>query len=733
MEIVCFYLGILFVYTQEIYLIPALLLLYFLTPKYRLILYFLGACSVAWIHECIVFPKGLPEKQVIPYAIIEGIISSIPNQNTHKTQFHLSLQKFNDQAAKGVILLSWYNHPPKLKAGQTWRLKVKLKKPRNFKNPGSYNYTLFLSARHIHWTGYILPKGSQLLSTTSNELSLLPLRERLANSIASLAHDKQIAAILEALTLNIATHIAPETWELFRRTGTIHLFGISGEHIAFIAGILFYCCRWIWSRFPACCLCIPARSFAGVCSLIVAFMYSLLAGFEPPVQRALSGYFFFTLGCVGSQRFTPWQIWRYALFVVLCIDPHAVFMQGFYFSFGAVACLLITHQRWQLKGYQLKLALQLSCLIGLLPLSFFWYGYGSINGFIANLFAIPLVGFLIVPLALMTLLFSSQSWSWILMKPLSLLVSLLLKGLALTEYLSTLNINWSIQTAPMMLSLLFGIMMLAILPTKPFKHIAILWIVIPLFPHQDSIKSGEALVNVLDVGQGLSVVIRTQNHVLVYDTGDQFFQGSDLGKMVVLPFLNSKGIKSIDAVVISHPDKDHMGGLGSIEQSLPVDRLIVDDPDYYNRGLNCHTFHEWRWDKVTFKFFPIHEVLGKKNNHSCVLRVSNSVSSILLTGDIEAVAEDYLVRTYSNQLNSEVFIVPHHGSSTSSSYRFLLDVNPRYAIASLGFDNRFHFPHDKTTLKLKSLNIPFIRTDESGMVQIKLPKNGHLYPPEVYS
>jgi competence protein ComEC len=200
--------------------------------------------------------------------------------------------------------------------------------------------------------------------------------------------------------------------------------------------------------------------------------------------------------------------------------------------------------------------------------------------------------------------------------------------------------------------------------------------------------------------------------------------------MVVLPFLNSKGIKRIDAIVISHPDKDHMGGLSSIEQSLPVERLIVDDPHYYKRGLNCHAYHEWQWDKITFKFFPIHEVLGKKNNHSCVLQVSSSVSSILLTGDIEAIAEDYLVRTYPNQLTSDVFIVPHHGSKTSSSYRFLLDVNPRYAIASLGFDNRFHFPHDKTILKLKSLNIPFIRTDESGMVQIKLPRNGHLYPPK---
>ncbi|WP_426779094.1 ComEC/Rec2 family competence protein, partial [Pseudomonas aeruginosa] len=129
----------------------------------------------------------------------------------------------------------------------------------------------------------------------------------------------------------------------------------------------------------------------------------------------------------------------------------------FYFSFLAVACLLLTHQRWPLKNYKKTLALQLSCLIGLMPLTLHWYSYGSINGFLANLFAIPLVSFLIVPLAVMTMITSPFHWSWILMKPLAWLVALLLQGLTYVEQIAGINITWSITSVTMMLAMTAGL------------------------------------------------------------------------------------------------------------------------------------------------------------------------------------------------------------------------------------------------------------------------------------
>lgn len=254
-----------------------------------------------------------------------------------------------------------------------------------------------------------------------------------------------------------------------------------------------------------------------------------------------------------------------------------------------------------------------------------------------------------------------------------------------------------------------------------------------LFPGRTLIQQGEALVDVLDVGQGLAVAIRTQNHILIYDTGDQFFQGSDLGQMVILPYLKTLGIKKVDKVVISHPDKDHRGGLKSLETGIPVTQLLVNEPRYYQHGLKCHTYPKWQWDNVSFRFLPITMTFPDKNNNSCILQVSSKGGRVLLTGDIEKIAEDYLVRTYGAKLSSDILIVPHHGSKTSSSYRFLLETSPHFAIASLGFDNRFHFPHAQTLITMSSLQIPFYRTDECGMVEVMLPLKGPMKSPQCTS
>lgn len=247
-----------------------------------------------------------------------------------------------------------------------------------------------------------------------------------------------------------------------------------------------------------------------------------------------------------------------------------------------------------------------------MPLTLHWYSYGSINGFLANLFAIPLVSFLIVPLALMTMITSPFHWSWILMKPLAWLVALLLQGLTYVEQIAGINITWSITSVTMMLAMTAGLFLRVLLPVKPFKHLAILWIILPLFPPRTAIYPGEALINILDVGQGLAVAIQTQHHVLLYDTGDSYFQGSDLGQMAIIPFFRSIGIKTIDKIVISHPDKDHKGGLNSLEKEMQVNQLIVNDPYFYKRGSNCHSYPQWQWDGVSFRFLPIRESFNKK-------------------------------------------------------------------------------------------------------------------------
>ncbi|KTD63594.1 DNA internalization-related competence protein ComEC/Rec2 [Legionella santicrucis] len=733
MEIFCFFIGILYRYTSHIFLPLIIFFIFFIIPKYSNILFFILGIIIASLHQLQNVPKGIPDVDVIPQVSIQGTIVSIPDQSPFKTLFLFALEQYDHHPAQGMVQLAWYNKAPRVHAGQRWKFNVKLKKPRNYLNPGSMDYVRSLTTRHIIWTGYIHSKNNKMLPKSSSSFSWLELREQLGNQLSLLAPDQKTAGIVEALTLNLTTHIDQESWDLFRRTGTTHLFGISGEHIALISGIVYWLLRRLWTQSSRLCLHIPAPYIASIGGLLAALLYAFLAGFAPPVQRALIGCFFYTLYSMGQHRFTAWQVWRYALFGVLLIEPHAVFMQGFYFSFLAVACLLLTQQRWRLKGYKGSLALQLSCLIGLMPLTLYWYAYGSINGFIANLFAIPLVGLLIVPLALITMTFSSLSIAKILMKPLSLLITLLFQGLSLTERLAGMNINCSIHSIELAFILIGALLMWVLFPMKHFQWIAMLWLLLPFFPPRTMIQSGEAKIDVLDVGQGLAVAIRTQHHVLLYDTGDRFFQGNDLGKMVILPYLKTLGIKKIDIIVVSHPDKDHLGGLNSLEKEIKVEYLLVNSTRFYHRGLKCHDYPPWQWDGISFRFFPIKIPFRGKNNSSCILQIDTHAGRMLLTGDIEKIAEDYLVQTYGAKLKSDVLLVPHHGSKTSSSYRFLLEVAPIYAIASLGFDNRFHFPHAKTLANMKKLSIPFYRTDTCGMVQITLPIQGKINNPICFS
>lgn len=733
MEIFCFLLGILFVYTSSLYLPLATLVIFFIIQRIAIVLLFFLGILWALTHQYLIAVSGFPDSQVLPNSVLIGEIASIPIRTPNKTQFNFNVERLDGKPAQGLVQLAWYNQATVLHAGERWQFRVKLKKPKNYQNPGSSDYKQSLLARHIAWTGYIRAKDNQLLNV-SNTKSWLKLREYLSNKLTQLAPNEKTAGIIEALSLNITTHISQEEWELFRRTGTIHLFGISGEHIALVSGLVFFIVRKGWSRSASCCLSLPAPYVASISGLCVALLYAFLAGFAPPVQRALIGCFFYTLGCIGKQKLSPWQVWRYALLGVLCLEPHAALMQGFYFSFLAVVCLLLTQQRWQLKGYRGNLALQLSCLLGLMPLTLFWFSYGSINGYLANLFAIPLVGFLIVPLTLMTLLVCSFDWSWVFMLPLTWLINLLFEGLAWTEHLATINITWSLSAIEFVVGLMAALLLWMLLPIKPFCHLAPLWLILPFLPMRPPVNQGEALIHVLDVGQGLAVNVQTKHHVLLYDTGDAFYQGSDLGKMVILPYYSTLHIKTVDKIIISHPDSDHKGGLKSVKEGIQNQELLVNNPSYYNhQGIECHEYPSWEWDGVVFRFFPIKTTFKDKNNSSCVLQIKSQGGAVLLPGDIEKEAEDYLVKTYGEQLASEVVVLPHHGSKTSSSYRFLLDIAPQYAIASLGFDNRFRFPHAKTLTSLKTLGVPFYRTDECGMVEVKLTTGGGIEKPKCYS
>lgn len=728
MEILCFFAGVAFFYLKSNYYLYFICTVLFFRQKLAPLLWFLSAIVWSIFHQWAIADQGMPAKHLIPNTELQGYVTSIPTRSPTKTQFQFFAERMGKQPIQATFLLSCYTRCPNIQVGQHWRLQTKLKRPINLANPGGFDYAGWLSSRHINWVGTVHRSTFQLIKLQQKHYPLLKLREHLSNILHSIIPDERILGVFEALTLGLTTHIDKSQWDLFRRTGTTHLIDISGEHIALIAGLSYWLVKWGWKSIGTVCLHYPAPKIASAAAMVISFIYALLAGFAVPTQRSLVACCLVLFCNFCSQRLSTWQAWRYALLAVLVFEPHSVFMLGFYFSFLAVAILICINQRVKTTGIRKILSMQFACMFGLMPLSLYWFSYGSINGLAANLLAIPWVGFIIVPLALIIAFLSP--WVVIPGTPALLTWSIqcLLTCLSWIDSFSMFNFNFTFIEALPALAIMLAMSIIVLMPLKQYLPTAGLLILASLLPNYEKIRVGEARIDVLDVGQGLAVVVRTAQHILIYDTGMKFYQSSDMGKLTIIPYLNKLGITHLDKIIISHPDLDHRGGLTSLEEKYTIDELIVDAPEFYKKGKSCHDYPAWNWDGVLFRFFTISPPLPGKNNNSCILHIAAGDKKMLLSGDIEKPAEEYLIKTYGKKLASTVLLIPHHGSKTSSSPAFVKEIAPQYAVVSYGFDNHYHFPHEQALRSYQTQHIPVFSTLRCGMTRVDLKKNMALQP-----
>ncbi|MEO1917304.1 MAG: DNA internalization-related competence protein ComEC/Rec2, partial [Candidatus Thioglobus sp.] len=238
----------------------------------------------------------------------------------------------------------------------------------------------------------------------------------------------------------------------------------------------------------------------------------------------------------------------------------------------------------------------------------------------------------------------------------------------------------------------------------------------------EKIAQNTALITILDVGQGTSHVVQTQNHTLLFDTGARYPSGFNLGGSVINPFLKAKQINVLDKVIVSHADNDHIGGLADVLQAFKVKEILTSTPNKITRQSSlCYAGQQWRWDGVLFEILsPTKNTRLKGNNASCVLKVSTDQFSVLMSSDIEKKAEKQLVKHQQEKLNSDILLSPHHGSKTSSTQAFLDAVSPSIIIISSGYQNRFNHPAKQVTDRYKANKIKSINTNCAGQINIKL-------------
>ncbi len=714
-------------------------------PRTGLPLVFLLA-GILWasLRACLVLNESLPQYLEGRDLVIAGRIADLPAVGEHgaRFQFDIETARLDAQPVRvpGRVLLSFYNNAPDLVVGDRWTFTVRLRRPHGYQNPGGFDYEAHLFERRIRATGYVRERESRRrLAGLDDEAGfaspgyrLNRLRQKLSARIQSLLPQQAFAGMITALANGDDTAVPAAHWDVLSRTGTIHLVAISGMNIGLIAGIVYVLVRRLWSLPAVTALLAPAPRVAAVAAFLAAAGYAALAGFAIPTQRALAMLAVVLVGSLLGRRTAPSTLLIVALFVVLMIDPLSVLAAGFWLSFAAVAVILYTIDNGGPSGWKKRLRqwgrVQWAISIGLLPLLILLFQQASLAAPLANLAAIPVIEIVTIPATLlgagMSLVFP-DSWAvW----PLRLAAVSLEWLWPLLEFLARLPGALWTQHAPVSWTLIpaaIGIALLLAPSGFPARWLGALWL-LPLFlVRPETPKPGEVWFTLLDVGQGLSAVVRTREHTLVYDTGPWSSSRFDAGRSVVVPFLRHEDRRHVDTLVVSHGDNDHIGGSRSLLAALPVGRILTSVPDRFAAAEPCQGGQHWQWDGVRFEMLhPRSADPLTGNNRSCVLRVAGRFGRVLLPGDIATRAERILIAEWNERLPADVLVAPHHGSKSSSSEGFIEAVHPRLVLFATGYRNRHHHPHPVVMDRYLRRKVLTADSPGSGAITVKLDASG---------
>jgi competence protein ComEC len=670
---------------------------------------------------------GLPASLEGRDVTVVGRVIGLPRQLSYGVRFELVSDTLRDARGNRMtpprrLRLTWHHPLQPVEAGQRWRLHVRLKRPHGFMNPGGFDYEGWLYREGVQATGYVRrAAGNRLLGET---FTLDRLRQHLAASIRTSLPGGRFTGVLEALVVGARGDVPQDQWRIWLATGTNHLMAISGLHIGLVAGLVFAVAMFFWRRVPWLCLRMPAMQAAAVAGLLAATGYALLAGLSLPTQRALIMLAVVMGALLVRREIRPLQTLSLALFAVLVFDPLAVLSPGFWFSFFAVGVIfyLAGGRVRPVRGLRQWGRIQFWLTLGLLPLTLWFFQRGVLVGALANLVAVPVVSLLVVPLALIGTL-ALQAYAplghlllWLAQGVLSALWPLLtlLAGLPFAQWHAPAAPFWALVLA------VLGVAVIMAPRGLPGRWLGAL-LLLPLLGWQPSRPAiGNYRLTLLDVGEGLAAVVRTHGHTLVFDTGPRFSPSFDTGAAVVVPYLRNRGIRTVDALIVSHGDNDHAGGAASVIRLLSVHRVLSSAHRFVasGRARPCLAGQHWRWDGVAFEMLnPPQGLAGSRNNRACVLRVSSPAGSLLLASDIERPAEERLLAA-GDTLHSDVLVVPHHGSRTSSSPAFLAAVHPRLALLSMGYRNRYHFPSREVTARYAARRIRLADTCNQGALQV---------------
>lgn len=677
--------------------------------------------------------------------------------------------------ARGLVRLALINGEAPLEIGERLEFRGRLRAVRNFDNPGGFDYRRYLALRDIHRTTFVdLTRAQRLGPADAPRFAagVARLRLRLATEMAAQVADPDAAAVLQALVLGVRGGISADVRRVFQDTGVAHLLAISGLHVSIVALVAMILARALLGRWEGLRHRGWVRPAAALLALGPVLVYGVLAGMAPATQRAMvmaaAGLAAICLGRPGDSV----NFLAVAALVLLVLHPPLVASLSFQLSFTAVGAIVLGVRALPHRPHPAPGSLRQSILralggfllvtvlatVGTLPLVLASFNRLSLVSLAGNAVAVPLIGFVAVPLGLMaTAIGSLNAWG----------ADLLLQAAAgaVTCALGLLRplADWpwaAVNTfRPTALEIGLYYAALGVLAFGRQSPRGLLMLVLVLagiaadgaywahrrFWHQD------LRITVVDVGQGSAALLELPGGKVMVIDGGGFpgVEAFDVGARILGPLLRLRKILTVDTLILSHANSDHLQGLLHLADGFHVRTLLSNGE--WTASETCLAFRDIlarrRVAHPPFEDLPprLHldgvdldilnpppgfrdpasvESWRNLNNNSLAVRVGFGGLSVLLPGDVMAEAENEMVRRWGPALRSDLIVAPHHGSRSSSTARFVEAVAPRAVVVSAGHRNRYGFPHPEVVERYRRHGCHIFRTDRDGAVEIAIQHGG---------
>lgn len=734
------------------------------------------------------------EKARVHLSDIEGVfvINGIPTYDGQKYKFNASLRSLNGHPLERHVnvRLNWQSDTPNtvnLRDGQKWQASIKIKPAHGIANPVGFSYQRWLREKSIHATGYVKTRKAppRLVDETSS------YRQQLFTRVAQRTTNSDFHELIKALMFGYRGDLSPTQWQVLSQSSTSHLIAISGLHIGLVFGAALFSCKiLLWAITAA----IPKRHqnvilvhfltthnvhvLSILLALLVATFYAYLAGFTNPTVRALTMISLYTYFTILKLELSRTRLVLLTVSLIIIIEPMALISSSFWLSLVAVIIIFLTlwrtanwrqsisHRlinlcfeqhhssigiRWRrlgqkfIQGTIVLLVLQCSLTLAMLPLTALLYQQASLVGLLANLIAVPWMSLLIIPavllLGVIEFLLLGFDLAALEQSRVLLFIDLNLSGLwqfltFISQY-ALADVAISDNVRALMLAIISLILLSYLL--KRFRIALLISVMFSLKPlYHYWFISPDWQLTVLDVGQGLSIVVEKNGEVLVYDVGAKFPSGFSFAKAALIPYLTAQGHRKLTHLFLSHDDNDHNGGAEALNNTFSVEHVYVGYPvanvSYplarYTYG--CFAGQPFYWQGLKLEILSPQSVITEQdakqrkisdNDRSCVLKISSQHHSVLLPGDISRRLEHELVQREKKRLKSDILIAPHHGSNTSSSETFIRQVAPTWAIFSTGYLNHWKMPHKRVMSRYQQQGVSLLNTATDGAIVISFGRD----------